>query len=61
MRSKLHEELTRYFNGRTPTLEDAPNLVYTRMILDETLRLYPLLPCFHGMWLMTIRSVVTRS
>lgn len=39
--SKLHEELTRVLNGRTPTLEDAPNLVYTRMILDETLRLYP--------------------
>jgi cytochrome P450 len=39
--SKLHEELSRVLNGRTPTVEDVPNLTYTRMIVDETLRLYP--------------------
>ena len=37
---KLHVELAAVLNGRTPTLEDVPNLVYTRQIIDETLRLY---------------------
>jgi cytochrome P450 len=27
--------------GRTPTVEDLHRLTYTRMVLDETLRLYP--------------------
>jgi cytochrome P450 len=38
--SKLHEQLERVLGGRTPTLDDVPNLAYTRMVLDETLRLY---------------------
>ncbi|MCB8942434.1 MAG: cytochrome P450 [Ardenticatenaceae bacterium] len=37
---RLHEELARVLNGRSPTLDDLPQLTYTRMILDETLRLY---------------------
>lgn len=37
---KLHAELTTVLNGRTPTVADIPNLVYTRMIIDEVLRLY---------------------
>lgn len=39
--SHLHQELERVLGGRTPTVEDIPRLEYTRMIVDETLRLYP--------------------
>ena len=38
---KLHAELERVLAGRTPTLDDVPQLTYTRMVLDEALRLYP--------------------
>ncbi|HLI65973.1 MAG TPA: cytochrome P450 [Caulobacteraceae bacterium] len=41
---KLHEELDRVLGGRTPMIEDIPNLPYTRMVLDETMRLYPPAP-----------------
>lgn len=37
----LHDELRRVLGGRTPTTEDLPALPYTRMVLDETMRLYP--------------------
>jgi hypothetical protein len=37
---KLHAELATVLNGRTPTVADIPNLVYSRMIIDEVLRLY---------------------
>lgn len=37
---KLHAEVDTVLNGRKPTLDDMPSLVYTRQILDETLRLY---------------------
>lgn len=37
----LWQEVDTVLNGRTPTMEDLPNLPYTRMVLDETLRLYP--------------------
>lgn len=37
---KLHAEVDTVLNGRRPGLDDVPNLVYTRQILDETLRLY---------------------
>jgi cytochrome P450 len=36
----LHEELARVLGGRSPGLDDLDDLVYTRMVLDETLRLY---------------------
>ncbi len=36
---KLHAELDRVLASRSPSLEDLPNLTYTRMILDEALRL----------------------
>jgi cytochrome P450 len=39
--SALHAELAQVLGGRTPNVADLPNLRYTRMIIDETLRLYP--------------------
>lgn len=38
---RLHAELDEVLAGRLPTLEDLPHLPYTRMVIDETLRLYP--------------------
>ncbi|HEY2677838.1 MAG TPA: cytochrome P450 [Steroidobacteraceae bacterium] len=40
----LHEELDRVLGGRTPTAEDLPNLPYTRMIIEEAMRVYPPAP-----------------
>jgi cytochrome P450 len=42
--AKLHQELNAVLGGRAPTVEDLPNLVYTRMIIEETMRLYPPAP-----------------
>lgn len=39
--TKLYAELDYVLHGRTPTLEDAPKLVYTRMVIEEAMRLYP--------------------
>ncbi len=39
--AKLHEEVDRVLAGRVPTMEDLSKLVYTRMVIDETMRLYP--------------------
>jgi cytochrome P450 len=38
---KLHAELDSRLNGRTPTLDDLPQLTYTGHILSESMRLYP--------------------
>jgi cytochrome P450 len=39
--SKLQQELATVLDGRSPTVGDVPNLVYTNMIVKEVLRLYP--------------------
>jgi cytochrome P450 len=39
--AKLHEELDRVLAGRTPTHEDVPKLAYSRMIIEESMRMYP--------------------
>lgn len=41
---KLHTELDEVLQGRVPQYEDVEKLVYTRAILDETMRLYPPVP-----------------
>jgi cytochrome P450 len=43
---KLMAELDAVLGGRVPTFEDLPKLKYTRMVVDETLRLYPPFPTF---------------
>jgi len=39
--AKLHDELARLLDGRTPGVEDVPKLEYTRAIVAESMRLYP--------------------
>ncbi|MCU0513718.1 MAG: cytochrome P450 [Anaerolineae bacterium] len=42
--ARLYDEVTQVLAGRAPTLEDLGRLTYTRMVLEETLRLYPPVP-----------------
>src|SRR5262249_2499460 len=39
--SRLVSELEEVIGSRSPTIEDIPNLRYTRQVLDESMRLYP--------------------
>src|SRR6185369_8623513 len=39
--AKMHEEINRVLDGRTPTVEDVPQLKYTELVLAESMRLYP--------------------
>jgi len=41
VREKLEAELDTVLAGRTPTFDDLPRLVYTRQVIDETLRIRP--------------------
>ena len=41
LREKLDAELAQVLNGRVPSVADLPRLVYTRMVLQESLRLFP--------------------
>lgn len=38
---KIHEEIDRVLGDRPLTYEDVAHLIYTRAVIDETLRLYP--------------------
>ena len=38
---RVIEEVGRVLNGRVPTAGDLPSLIYTHMVVKETLRLYP--------------------
>ncbi|MEH6456213.1 MAG: cytochrome P450 [Cocleimonas sp.] len=42
--AKLHAELDKVLDGRKPEMTDVESLIYTRAILDETMRLYPPVP-----------------
>ncbi|MGD0831393.1 MAG: cytochrome P450 [Terracidiphilus sp.] len=42
--TKLHSELDSVLAGRAPTLADLEKLPYTRMVIEEALRLYPPFP-----------------
>lgn len=42
--AKLHEELARVLGGRNPVHDDLINLPYTRMVIEESMRLYPPAP-----------------
>ncbi len=46
--ARLHEELDRVLAGRAPTYEDLENLPFTRMVIEETMRLYPPAPGLSG-------------
>jgi cytochrome P450 len=48
---RLHAELDQVLAGRIPTVEDLPQLNYTRMILEEAMRLYP------PAWLVMRRAI----
>lgn len=39
--ARLHAEVDAVLQGRTPTIDDLPRLPYTRMVVEESLRLYP--------------------
>ena len=39
--AKLHAELDAVLGGRAPTQEDLSKLVYSRMVLEESMRIYP--------------------
>jgi cytochrome P450 len=42
--AELHKELDTVLAGRIPTVEDLPNLPYTKMVIEESMRIYPPAP-----------------
>ena len=65
---RLHTELDTVLAGRLPTVSDLDALPYTRMVIQEALRLYPPLfgfSCFHPSFLpiasVLIPSFIRRS
>jgi cytochrome P450 len=51
VQERLHAEVDQVLAGRTPTVEDLPRLLYTRMVLEESMRLYP------PVWILTRRAI----
>lgn len=51
IRARLQSELSEVLDGRPPVLEDLPKLVYTRMVVQETIRLMP------PVWLGTRKAI----
>ena len=49
--NRLREEAFEVLGDRTPTAADLPNLPYARMVLDESMRIYP------PAWVLSRRSV----
>jgi cytochrome P450 len=43
---KLQQEVDDCLGGRIPAMEDIPKLIYTRMVIDEAIRLYPSFPMY---------------
>ncbi len=41
VRRRLEEEVDRVLGGRLPTFEDVPKLAYTKLVVQESMRLYP--------------------
>ncbi len=41
VRRRVEEEVDRVTGGRLPTVDDLPKLAYTRMVIQESMRLYP--------------------
>jgi cytochrome P450 len=46
--AKLHAELDAVLGGRLPTCDDLDRLTYTRMVIEEAMRLYPPAPALTG-------------
>jgi cytochrome P450 len=46
--AKLHAELDAVLGGREPTFDDLEKLSYTRMVIEEAMRLYPPAPALTG-------------
>ncbi len=46
--AKLHAELAAVLGGRAPAHDDLANLPYTRMVIEESMRLYPPAPGLSG-------------
>ncbi|HUQ87622.1 MAG TPA: cytochrome P450 [Vicinamibacterales bacterium] len=52
---KLHDELARVLDGRTPSVEDVPKLEYTRAVVAESMRLFP------PAWTMGRKAIETHT
>jgi cytochrome P450 len=46
--ARLHAELDAVLGGRVPTFDDLEKLSYTRMVIEEAMRLYPPAPALTG-------------